>query len=290
MSRVASEVQSARSRSKPESPLVLAERPRNRPRPPARPARRGPGRARAEGGVRPRRRDGRGGGARGGPGRGWSGESGRVIGLDRDPEMLALAEGGDAGLPVTLVQAPYSDMRRRAGRPGDRPRRRDPARPGPVVGPARLGASRVQLRGRRPARHAVRPERRRLSAADLVNTLDAEELADIFYQYGEERHSRRIARRIVEARRVEPIPTTARLAELVRRSIPGKWGAIDPATRVFQALRIKVNDELDHLDAILRRAGRRAQARRPGRHHQLPLARRSPGQARLPRRPAPRPS
>jgi 16S rRNA (cytosine1402-N4)-methyltransferase len=90
-----------------------------------------------------------------------------------------------------------------------------------------------------------------LTAADLINTLSAEELADLLYEYGEERFSRRIARRIVEARRVEPIATTGRLAELVRRSIPGKWGPIDPATRTFQALRIRVNDELGHLDAAL---------------------------------------
>jgi 16S rRNA (cytosine1402-N4)-methyltransferase len=89
------------------------------------------------------------------------------------------------------------------------------------------------------------------SAADLVNSLNAEELARLFFEYGEERHSRRIARRIVEARRVERITTTERLAELVRRSIPGKWGPIDPATRVFQALRIAVNQELAHLETAL---------------------------------------
>ena len=92
------------------------------------------------------------------------------------------------------------------------------------------------------ARHDRGRPRQRLSADDL---------ADLIYQFGEERHSRRIARRIVEERRVEPITTTARLAAIVRRSVPGKWGAIDPATRTFQALRIAVNDELEHLDRIL---------------------------------------
>ena len=89
------------------------------------------------------------------------------------------------------------------------------------------------------------------SAADMINNLSAEELADIFFDFGEERHSRRVARKIVEARRVEPIVTTARLADLVRKSIPGKWGPIDPATRTFQALRIAVNGELAHLDVLL---------------------------------------
>jgi len=78
-----------------------------------------------------------------------------------------------------------------------------------------------------------------------VNELSAEELADIIYQFGEERHSRRIAKRIVEARRVEPIKTTGRLAEIVRKGVPGKWGPLDPATRTFQALRIAVNSEME---------------------------------------------
>ena len=91
----------------------------------------------------------------------------------------------------------------------------------------------------------------RPTAAELVNTWSEEELARLFFEYGEERYSRRVARRIVEARRVEPIATTGRLAEIVRKSIPGKWGPIDPATRVFQALRIAVNDELEHLERAL---------------------------------------
>jgi 16S rRNA (cytosine1402-N4)-methyltransferase len=95
------------------------------------------------------------------------------------------------------------------------------------------------------------PDEEGPSAADLVNTLGEEELARIFYEYGEERYSRRVARRVVEARRAAPVQTTGRLAELVRRSIPGKWGPLDPSTRVFQALRIAVNDELGHLERTL---------------------------------------
>jgi 16S rRNA (cytosine1402-N4)-methyltransferase len=91
------------------------------------------------------------------------------------------------------------------------------------------------------------------TAADLVNRLSAEDLANLFYDFGEVRFSRRIARRIVEARQRGAIRTTCQLADLVRRSIPGRnrHGAIDPATRVFQALRIAVNDELGQLDATL---------------------------------------
>jgi 16S rRNA (cytosine1402-N4)-methyltransferase len=77
----------------------------------------------------------------------------------------------------------------------------------------------------------------------------------LIYAYGEERHSRRIARRIVAQRRDRPIETAAELAELVRRSIPRGRGRqqIDPATRTFQALRIAVNEELKSLEIALRR-------------------------------------
>jgi 16S rRNA (cytosine1402-N4)-methyltransferase len=178
------------------------------------------------------------------------GSTGRVIGLDRDPEMLALAERTTRGLPVTLIRSAYSDLGEVLGGLGV----------GAVDGVVfDLGLSSDQLgwshRGFSfssdgPLDMRYDPDAE-VSAADLVNTLDAEELARLFFEYGEERFSRRVARRIVEARRAEPITTTGRLAELVRKSIPGKWGPIDPATRVFQALRIAVNRELDHLEAAL---------------------------------------
>jgi 16S rRNA (cytosine1402-N4)-methyltransferase len=89
----------------------------------------------------------------------------------------------------------------------------------------------------------------------LVNRLSAGHLADLIFQYGEERHSRRIAQTIVEERRLNPIRTSAALAELVRRCVPSpRHGPrIDPATRTFQALRIAVNEELKSLEIALRR-------------------------------------
>jgi 16S rRNA (cytosine1402-N4)-methyltransferase len=94
-----------------------------------------------------------------------------------------------------------------------------------------------------------------LTAAQLLETVDEAALADIIYQYGEERFSRRIARAIVRAREAGPIGTTGQLAAIVRRAVPSRgWQRIDPATRTFQALRIWVNRELEGLDAFIRLA------------------------------------
>jgi 16S rRNA (cytosine1402-N4)-methyltransferase len=97
--------------------------------------------------------------------------------------------------------------------------------------------------------------RQRTTAAMLVNRLKKDELADIFYNYGEERQARRIARFIVAARIEKPLATTAQLAEVVRMAVPLKYHPkkIHVATRVFQALRIAVNRELDNLVALLER-------------------------------------
>lgn len=94
------------------------------------------------------------------------------------------------------------------------------------------------------------------SAADLVRTLSADDLADILYKFGEERQSRRIARAIVAARAVEPITTTAQLAGVIRGVLPPDRSGIDPATRSFQALRISVNDELGEIERALDQATR----------------------------------
>jgi 16S rRNA (cytosine1402-N4)-methyltransferase len=90
------------------------------------------------------------------------------------------------------------------------------------------------------------------SAAELLRYIGEEELANIIYQFGEERFSRRIARRIVEQRRNEPIETAKQLADLIHRSVPGRvHGRVDSATRTFQALRIAVNRELEIVEEAL---------------------------------------
>jgi 16S rRNA (cytosine1402-N4)-methyltransferase len=179
------------------------------------------------------------------------GTSGRVIGLDRDPRMLDLAAEATRGLPVELVHLPYSRI-------GDVLAERGLDGADGLVLDLGLSSDQLAWRDRGFSFAADGPLDMRFdptgddpTAADLVNDLPEPELADLIFAFGEERHSRRIARRIVEERRRGRITTTGRLAETVRRGVPGKWGPIDPATRTFQALRIAVNRELEHLDSAL---------------------------------------
>ena len=179
------------------------------------------------------------------------GTTGRIIGLDRDPAMLELAREAVGDLPVTLVHAAYSEMGRVLEELGI-------DRVNGVLLDLGLSSDQLAWAGRGfsfavdgPLDMRFDPDAGGPTAADLVNRLSAEELANVIYEFGEERFSRRIARRIVEARQTGAIRTTGQLADLVRRSLPGRarHGPIDPSTRVFQALRIAVNDELGLLDA-----------------------------------------
>jgi 16S rRNA (cytosine1402-N4)-methyltransferase len=181
------------------------------------------------------------------------GRDGRVIGLERDPAMLELAREATRGMPVTIVHAAYKDTRRVL-------KELEIEQVSGLL--LDLGVSSDQLawteRGFSfshdgPLDMRFDPGEPVPSAADLVNRLPEDQLARLFFEFGEERFSRRISRRIVEARRKSPIRTTVELAELVRRAVPptARRGPIHPATRVFQAIRIAVNDELGQLDAML---------------------------------------
>jgi 16S rRNA (cytosine1402-N4)-methyltransferase len=179
---------------------------------------------------------------------------GRLIGLDRDAAMLELARPCLVDLPVTLMQAPFSRLRAVLDELGV------DAVDGVL---ADLGFCSDQMDDAERGLSFMQagPLDMRLDAASgepasaLLRRLNERDLADLIYRYGEERFSRRIARRIVEVRRRTPLQTTQELAELVRRCLP-KSGhrrhAIDPATRVFQALRIAVNDELGELETLLK--------------------------------------
>jgi 16S rRNA (cytosine1402-N4)-methyltransferase len=186
----------------------------------------------------------------------------RIIGLDRDLDALAqaretLAPWSDR---VELVHADYRALDTIL----------DPRQLTHVDGAlADLGVSSMQFDapGRGFSFQRDEPLDMRMdrsagaTAADLVARASEEELADAIFQYGEERFSRRIARAIVDARREAPVDTTARLAAIVRRSIPRRGPLrIDPATRTFQALRIWVNRELEGLDAFIEAAVRRLRA------------------------------
>ncbi len=177
----------------------------------------------------------------------------RVLGLDRDRDALRLAGERLAAFrdKVELVHADYRDL----GRVLDE--HQIPAVHGAL---ADLGVSSMQLdaQGRGFSFRRDDPLDMRMdqsqgpTVADLLTEVGEEELANLIFQHGEERFSRRIARAIVAARRDGAIATTGQLAQIVRRAVPKRgYQRIDPATRTFQALRIWVNRELEHLDAFL---------------------------------------
>jgi len=186
------------------------------------------------------------------------GAKGKLIAFDRDPEAMskaqarlaALAEELGAEMPtVEYVSRPFSQVA-------------EVIAPGKLDGLlADFGVSSLQLdeahrgfsfRAEGPLDMRMDP-RSELTAEQVVNQADEEELANLIYEFGEERRSRRIARAIVRAR---PITTTAELARVVSACAPPiKGEKIHPATRTFQALRISVNDELQEIQSLLKSAG-----------------------------------
>jgi len=177
---------------------------------------------------------------------------GFVIALDRDPAAIAAAERNLKGLPVQVAQANFCDLG------GVLDELNVDAVDGVLLD---LGLSSDQLAddGRGFSFDSAGPLDLRFNteegepAAKLLVHLEEKELADLIYGYGEERFSRRIARRIVEARRESPIETAEELARLVRHCVPRSADRLDPATRTFQALRIAINRELESLELALAR-------------------------------------
>jgi 16S rRNA (cytosine1402-N4)-methyltransferase len=178
--------------------------------------------------------------------------AGRVLGIDRDAQALEMAAAALAGwqAQVELVHADYRELPRLLDQRGI------DAIDGAV---ADLGLSSMQLEqpGRGFSFQRDEPldmrmdQSRGATAADLLMRASEAELADVIFEYGEERRARAIARAIVAARRVAPLLTTAQLAAVVRRVV-ARRGRIDPATRTFQAVRIWVNAELEGFETFLR--------------------------------------
>ena len=177
----------------------------------------------------------------------------RVLGLDRDEEALrraarALAAWGDR---IELVHADFKRLPAVLEERGIE-------RVDGALADLGLSSDQLEAEGRGFSFRRDEPLDMRFdrsegpTAAELIDGSSEGTLADMIFQYGEERYSRRVARAIFEAHHRRPVTTTGQLAAIVRRAVPRRRGRIDPATKTFQALRIWVNRELDDLDLFLR--------------------------------------
>ena len=189
-----------------------------------------------------------------------SAPDGRVIGIDLDVEALSIAEDRlrAFGERCSLVSGNFAEMDVLLERHSVR------AVDGILLD---LGVSSLQLdtphRGfsfshtgpldmrMNPREASGSDQNTAVTAMQVVNDSPMDVLVDIFKRYGEERFAKRIADRVVQARQQEPITTTTQFAEIVKQAVPQKASKIHPATRVFQALRIHVNAELENLEAGL---------------------------------------
>ncbi|NNE67504.1 MAG: 16S rRNA (cytosine(1402)-N(4))-methyltransferase RsmH, partial [Pyrinomonadaceae bacterium] len=187
-----------------------------------------------------------------------SSEQTRVIGFDRDPAAIEIATKRLSGYGERFepVNANFSSLKEELETRGI----------ASIEGlVADLGVSSMQLDSKErgfsfrfdaPLDMRMNPDSDDETAADLLERLSEKDIADLIYKYGEERRSRRIARRIVAAReKGKPVETTTQLANLVRGAVPRKRNEkVHPATKTFQALRIAVNSELEILEGFLRDA------------------------------------
>ncbi len=188
---------------------------------------------------------------------GANGAKGRLLCFDRDPEAIMQARENlaEVEVPITFIRATYDRM-------GEEVRRLGIERVQRIL--LDLGVSSLQLdrpergfsfRNDGPLDMRMDQEGGGPTAMEIVNTWPEERLKDLFERLGEERFSGRLAKRIAEARLQKPIETTAVLSARAEEAVPFR-GKIHPATRMFQALRMEVNDELGALSRGLMQAGR----------------------------------
>ncbi len=181
-------------------------------------------------------------------------EQGRLIGIDKDPEAVAMGEVlAERDSRFSICHGSFAELADMAGR------RSWDSVDGVLLD---LGVSSPQLDDARRGFSFMRDgpldmrmdTTRGVSAAQWLNTADEKAIADVIWRYGEERFSRRIARSVVAKRQEEPMATTRQLAELVSQAVPRKEKNKHPATRTFQAIRIFINQELDDLEIGLKAA------------------------------------
>ena len=177
-----------------------------------------------------------------------------VLGLDRDREVLPLAAAALESW-TERVELVHTDFRRL----DDVLDQRGVSHVDGAISDLGMSSVQLQAEGRGFSFRRDEPLDMRMdrsvgpTAADVLRDASEGTLADLIFQYGEDRYARRIARAIVEARVHQPLTSTGQLAALVRRAVPRRgYQRIDPATRTFQALRIRVNQELEGLDQFLR--------------------------------------
>ncbi len=176
--------------------------------------------------------------------------TGHLYALDQDPDAIKEASARLEGLPASVIRTNFEHMSAVLGE-------RQVSRVNGILLDIGVSSHQLDDGARGFSFHEDAPLDMRMSqegttAADLCNTLSEEQLADIFFRYGEEKFSRRIAAAIIRARATAPITTTLQLAELIKAAVPAAARREKhPARRVFQALRIEVNDELGCLSRAL---------------------------------------